>query len=458
MEKQLLQLGPIATCQGRTYRMTLAGTLSPLVNMRPPLIACPMEHLGLILLLEQWDIIQPSCCFKLPSGIFPLWSCSVSTSFLLKKLVIEGREKKKHYEDYLSTSFPFGSYKQVFIPPEISISSVNMGASMCLFSSKLLFDEKVIDQDTLDHNEREKVRDDGFFYWEGVKEWLLEGLAGFLTDSFIKGFLGNNEARYRRYKVGRLIGFELDNCAVCKADTCGATALYSAAACSNLYGTQTIGVYGRIRLWKAVCWFQLFFMYYLSYFAIEFPHVHRLKPGISATDVREANGSSRSLLKGLQIRATSQELLVQRRMGFSYNKRRNMVELAVLRGCTVKVGSNENQDSDTGWPGMMSIRIHELDGMYDHPILPMAGEACQLLEIQCHSKLAAKRILKPKKGSKADGSDDNTDTINQLEKEKDVVAQAQAIEALKNLPEHSFAVVNALNNFLSDSKVLSLLE
>ena len=30
---------------------------------------------------------------------------------------------------------------------------------------------------------------------------MLDGLAGFLTDSFVKRFLGNNEARYRRYKV-----------------------------------------------------------------------------------------------------------------------------------------------------------------------------------------------------------------------------------------------------------------
>ncbi|KAL0924631.1 hypothetical protein M5K25_005478 [Dendrobium thyrsiflorum] len=112
----------------------------------------------------------------------------------------------RHYEDYLSTSFPFGSYKQVFIPPEISISSVNMGASMCLFSSKLLFDEKVIDQ-TIET--RIKLAYALARQWFGVyivaeepnDEWLLEGLAGFLTDSFIKGFLGNNEARYRRYKI-----------------------------------------------------------------------------------------------------------------------------------------------------------------------------------------------------------------------------------------------------------------
>lgn len=96
-----------------------------------------------------------------------------------------------------------------------------------------------------------------------------------------------------------------------------------------------------------------------------------------------------------------------------------MVELAALRGCTALPSSRasildinpetENRDGDVGWPGMMSIRVHELDGMYDHPILPMAGEAWQLLEIQCHSKLAARRFQKPKKGSKPDGSDDNGD-------------------------------------------------
>lgn len=44
--------------------------------------------------------------------------------------------------------------------------------------------------------------------------------------------------------------------------------------------------------------------------------------------------------------------------------------------------------------------------------------------------------------------------INQLEKDKDVVAQSQAISTLEMLPNQSFSVVNALNNFLTDSKVI----
>uniref|UniRef100_A0A453KT62 Transcription initiation factor TFIID subunit 2 Ig-like domain-containing protein n=1 Tax=Aegilops tauschii subsp. strangulata TaxID=200361 RepID=A0A453KT62_AEGTS len=188
------------------------------------------------------------------------------------------------------------------------------------------------------------------------------------------------------------------------------------------------------------------------------------------------------------------------RLGISYNKRRNLVELAVSRGCTAKAdpGSDSHVNGDiqegaTGWPGMMSVRVHETDGVYDHPILPMAGEALQVVELQCHSKLAAKRFQKTKKGSKPDGSDDNVDAstqenrtsmdspllwirvdpemeylaeihfhqpiqmwINQLEKDKDVISQSQAIAVLEKLPQLSFAVINALNNFLNDTKETDL--
>jgi transcription initiation factor TFIID subunit 2 len=97
-----------------------------------------------------------------------------------------------------------------------------------------------------------------------------------------------------------------------------------------------------------------------------------------------------------------------------------MIELAVSRGCTAKAtpdpDSHTNGDpreGDAGWPGMMSVRVHETDGAYDHPVLPMAGEALQVVEIQCHSRLAAKRVWKSKKNTKLDGSDDNIDASTQ---------------------------------------------
>lgn len=53
------------------------------------------------------------------------------------------------YKDYLSADFPFNSYKQVFIEPEMAVSSMSLGASMNIFSSQVLFDEKLIDQVSL---------------------------------------------------------------------------------------------------------------------------------------------------------------------------------------------------------------------------------------------------------------------------------------------------------------------
>ncbi|KAL5722272.1 hypothetical protein ACHQM5_005812 [Ranunculus cassubicifolius] len=411
-----------------------------------------------------------------------------------------------HYEDYLSAPFPFGSYKQVFIKPEMAISSLSVGASMCIFSSQVLYDEKVIDQ-TIDT--RIKLAYALARQWFGVyitaegpnDEWLLDGLAGFLTDSFIKRFLGNNEARYRRYKA---------NFAVCKADVSGAFTLSSTAS-TNLYGTQSVGLYGKIRSWKSVAILQMLekqmgpesFRKILQVIILKAQDRSRYLRTLSTKEFRQFSNKvgnlERPFLKEFFPRWVGSCGCPVLRMGLSYNKRKNMIELAVLRGCTTAQDSatldtNSNTDAETregniGWPGMMSIRVYELDGNYDHPILPMSGEDLQLVEIQCHSRLAAKRFQKPKKGSKPDGSDDNGDIstmdmrpnaespllwlradpemeylaeihfnqpiqmwINQLEKDKDVAAQAQAIASLEALPQLSFPVVNALYNFLSDSK------
>jgi hypothetical protein len=44
--------------------------------------------------------------------------------------------------------------------------------------------------------------------------------------------------------------------------------------------------------------------------------------------------------------------------------------------------------------------------------------------------------------------------INQLEKDRDVIGQVQAVAALRAHSRTSFALVNALNNCLVDPKVL----
>ncbi|TVU09497.1 hypothetical protein EJB05_42973 [Eragrostis curvula] len=419
------------------------------------------------------------------------------------------------YEDYLATPFPFGSYKQIFLPSEMTVQQTSIGASTCIFSSDILHDEKVIDQII---GTRIRLANALAKQWFGIytsaeesnDEWLLDGLASFLTDLFIKRYLGNNEARYRRFKA---------NCTVCESDVSGAIALSSPAASSDLYGTQTIGSYGKIRSLKAVAVLQMLekqmgpnsfrkvfaslsitdstvmHIYIYIYIYISFLRL-RLFP---ISDFA-ANSSSKSCLKNtkykrdlVQFRHLANKVgNLERpflkeffprwvescgcpvmRLGISYSKKRNMIELAVSRCCTAKSApdsdthtNGDTREGDAGWPGMMSM-----------------------VEIQCHSKLAPKRVWKSKKNTKNDGSDDNIDSstqeksssiespllwirvdpemeylaeihfhqpvqmwINQLEKDKDVISQSQAIAVLEKLPQLSVSVINALNNFLNDTK------
>ncbi|PUZ70664.1 hypothetical protein GQ55_2G251900 [Panicum hallii var. hallii] len=404
------------------------------------------------------------------------------------------------YEDYLATPFPLGLYKQIFLPPEMTVLPTSLGASTCIFSSDILHDEKVIDQII---GTRIKLAYALAKQWFGIytsaeepnDEWLLDGLAGFLTEIFIKRFLGNNEARYRRFKA---------NSTVCESDVSGATALSSPAASSDLYGTQAIGSYGKVRSLKAVAVLQMLekqmgpdsFRKILQ--VIVAPN--RASRTLSTKEFRhlanKVGNLERPFLKEFFPRWVESCGCPVMRLGISYSKKRNMIELAVSRGCTAKATPDSDshingdiREGDSGWPGMMSVRVHETDGAYDHPVLPMAGEALQVVEIQCHSKLAAKRVWKSKKSTKFDGSDDNIDVstqenrtsidsplqwirvdpemeylaeihfhqpvqmwINQLEKDKDVISQSQAISVLEKLPQLSSAVINALNNFLNDTK------
>ncbi|KAF8695253.1 hypothetical protein HU200_037470 [Digitaria exilis] len=404
------------------------------------------------------------------------------------------------YEDYLAAQFPLGLYKQIFLPPEMTVLPTSLGASTCIFSSDILHDEKVIDQII---GTRIKLAYALAKQWFGIytsaeepnDEWLLDGLAGFLTELFIKRFLGNNEARYRRFKA---------NCTVCESDVSGATALSSPAASSDLYGTQTIGSYGKVRSLKAVAVLQMLekqmgpdsFRKILQ--VIVAPN--RASRTLSTKEFRhlanKVGNLERPFLKEFFPRWVESCGCPVMRLGISYSKKRNMIELAVSRGCTAKATpdsdnhtNGDTRESDAGWPGMMSVRVHETDGVYDHPVLPMAGEALQVVEIQCHSRLAAKRVWKSKKNTKIDGSDDNIDVstqenrtsvdsplqwirvdpemeylaeihfhqpvqmwINQLEKDRDVISQSQAISVLEKLPQLSSAVINALNNFLNDTK------
>lgn len=107
-------------------------------------------------------------------------------------------------EGYLNISFPFTSYKQVFV--EESYSKMWSTPTLSIFSTHLLYDSTIIDQvyetryiqayalafQWLNHFI-------GYKSWSDI--WIVYGISGYLADLFFKKTLGNNEYRFRLMKV-----------------------------------------------------------------------------------------------------------------------------------------------------------------------------------------------------------------------------------------------------------------
>ncbi|CAI9299942.1 unnamed protein product [Lactuca saligna] len=274
----------------------------------------------------------------------------------------------------------------------MAVSSLNLGTSMSIFSSQILYEQKIIDQ-TIDT--RINLAYGLARQWFGVyitaeapnDEWLLDGLAGLST------------------KHGHLCFY--GNCVVCKADDSSATALSSFDASKALYGTQALVftetfVLGNLLEKKQILSIQPF----IQTDRHQYPFRHFIHTRLLMVAVLQMLEKQMGLelycnvLKNLvappkdttrPLRTLSpKELEISNAhfsdnfslvgMGFSYNKRKNLEELAALRGWTSTPDSNNSKvefvkrEGDAGWPGMMSILVHELDGMYDHPVLPMVGE------------------------------------------------------------------------------------
>lgn len=128
------------------FLLLLDGYLWQLPHLKFFLIAIMLCFLTYVYHLIWWSCRILWDFFTVLSGILSyLWGkmhtvhCHFSNIQLILLL-------NSHYEEYLSASFPFGSYSQIFIAPEMAISSLSLGASLSIFSSQLLFDDKVIDQ------------------------------------------------------------------------------------------------------------------------------------------------------------------------------------------------------------------------------------------------------------------------------------------------------------------------
>jgi transcription initiation factor TFIID subunit 2 len=117
--------------------------------------------------------------------------------------------------DYLTANygrFPFTNYQMLFV--DDLVHDVVDGAGLSICSARLLFPQEIIEP--LDRHTRVLVRAVAN-QWSGVNiipkqledTWVTSGIAGFMTDLFMKKLAGNNEYRWQQKLAAEKV-YELD--------------------------------------------------------------------------------------------------------------------------------------------------------------------------------------------------------------------------------------------------------
>jgi transcription initiation factor TFIID subunit 2 len=167
----------------------------------------------------KWPISPNSVSLAVgPFKILPDPHLSFATYFYLphhnvhhvKHTIQFMRSIFEFFENYLGMKYTdlFNSYKQVFV--DNAYSNILPYASMSIIDCSLLLDPKVIDN-TMDNvteiaNAVATQYFGHFFYAKKPEDlWLIIGLAGYLSLQYLQEEFGANELKYKVYKVAKYL-------------------------------------------------------------------------------------------------------------------------------------------------------------------------------------------------------------------------------------------------------------
>ncbi|KNC99010.1 uncharacterized protein SPPG_05960 [Spizellomyces punctatus DAOM BR117] len=431
--------------------------------------------------IRDHDISDGGYAFCLPGRREQL---EYTTSFVAQALAF--------FEQYLGVPFPFGSYKQVFL--EDTYNPAAVGATLAVFSSHLLLEDNIIDQtyETMRLLCRALVTQ-----WFGhyivpktwADTWLTVGLTNYIVGLFLERFLGKNEYKFRLKKdMQRVCELDVNQPPVYPTTHFHPDDDWASVRSEFLSLKSPIILYMLERRMGKGMLQKMVNKILLSAAAGELPN------GLSTHHFLRV---ARKLTGKLELKTFADQWIYGSgcpRFSFKYNfnRKKMMVEFKFRQENTNGgiVGSTPK------FTGPFTIRIHEPGGTYDTEV--HIDDLEKQYDIQYHTKY--KRIrrkpitAKSKKGTEAGGTEEGTHDVTrteegriewideeperltfewirldpdnqwlcikifeqsdymwaaQLQKDRDVNAQYEAIEALDHLPSQGTCAV--LSDFVGDT-------
>lgn len=402
------------------------------------------------------DAVLPSVTYFCLPGHLP--QLKHTTRFLHKAY--------QFYERYLEMPFPYSSFKVVFV--DHGYTKMGSFANMAIMGGHLLHDETIIDK-TL--KARWLLMLAVAIQWFGnyvtlrswSDIWLRFGLSTHLANLYYREMFGNNEARLRHYKTFMEVA-ELDED---RPPLHWLLPLHPIQYYQPLIIKKASIIIGMIerRLTPAV--FQKQIM------------IASVKPGGEGNEFKDLKLSTRNFLKQFKNNAPEQEVrqfekqwitgrgCPRMQTGFTYNKKKHRTEFVLKQLLPPK----------ERFSGTLVVCINELHGIYDDNFIEFMGEYHEE-NFSCDSRLRKnhKKIFQYVNGDEIEISISDLEFpllwirvdphcnwgpnvkfgqlehmwIYQLEMDRDVMAQYQAIEALASIPTPTGA--DALVRVLAETR------
>ncbi|GAB4818075.1 hypothetical protein N2152v2_005121 [Parachlorella kessleri] len=318
------------------------------------------------------------------------------------------------FESLLGQCFPLPSMQQVFVPEELLPDDVQVGVGIQILSTRYLLSIRSIEQSL----EARRVMARALArQWFGVfmrpaapaDAWLLDGLAGWLEEQYIKKYLGNNELQYRRWR---------EQAAIYSADNGDAPPLSWRGAATpspwgRLYGTQALDPSDLPSL-KATAVIGMLERRAGDMFK---KHLERVvgaachpEPGTAPTDANNRTLDTMAFLTELgkagsfrkEVPALAERWVYRRGVphitaGFLYHRRKSVLELAVRQSgseaakTAADMAERVAKQQGTGAGvikagGLVKVAVREYETVTEHPV-HLGGHAAVLGELKVNPEV-----------------------------------------------------------------------
>lgn len=358
----------------------------------------------------------------------------------------------KKYTDF------FSSYKQIYIDDPYSETS--SFASLSIISSSLLMDERIIDYSIENYLKISKLISDQFFShyilmksWSDL--WIVQGFSGFLVLQLLSKEFGKNELKMFLMRESK----ELANIETHKQPLWTEDFIHPSEINSTyLYKKSPLVINMISRI-------------------INYSNMKKFL--LKLFDSVKDNDSNRFLSTKQFIKSIRKNYTIDLKQfceywvystgipilecGFRYDLARNSIEFAIVQKNFEKI-----------FTGNIAIRVQEIDESLEYTI-PVDDESSHF-EVPCKSKPKKKQRKKPNQEGKDPSEVNKVEVpikwiridpefewirvikfkqteqmwVNQLERDKDVVGQYEAIQGLANFPESQNALTK-IENLLNDN-------